>query len=111
MYWQKDILTKYKSTILDGPKILFAKIQAQINLFSGTNELIRLKQNCYFVHRKNLLLAMLGDEHRTVRAKAGNINQKIIYAEEGNHNQKRDPVREFHYRDPGVTLQQHLTLI
>ena len=43
LYWKTHILTKYKSTILYGPKILFTEIQAQIKLFSGTNELIALQ--------------------------------------------------------------------
>ena len=39
---------------------------------------------------------MLGDERKTVRAKAVNIFQKKRYAEEGNHEGERDPVQEFH---------------
>ena len=85
-----------QGTILEGPKILFTEIIDQINLFSGTEELRALQQNCYFAHLKNLLLAMLGDEDKTVRAKAVNVVQKTRYAEVGNQDGERDPVREFY---------------
>ena len=85
-----------KSTILDRPKILFTEIQAQINLFSGTNELRTLQQNCYFAHRENLLSAMLGDEDKTIRPKAVNVIQKIRNGENENQEGEQDPVREFH---------------
>ena len=39
---------------------------------------------------------MLGDEDKTVTAKAVNIFQQIKYAEEENQEGERDPVREFH---------------
>ena len=39
---------------------------------------------------------MLGDENKTIKAKAVNIIQKIRYAEEGNQEGERDPVRKFH---------------
>ena len=71
-------------TILDGPKVLFTEIQAQINLFSSANGLRALQQNCYFAHLENLQLAMLGDEDKTVTAKAVDVIQKAKYAEEGN---------------------------
>ena len=62
---------------LDRPKILITEIQAQINLFSGTNELTALQQsvqqNCYFAHPEILLLAMLGDEDKIVKAKSAHI--------------------------------------
>ena len=100
MYWRIHNLTKPKSTILKGPKNFFTEIPAQINLFSGANELTALQQsvqqNCYFAHSENLLLAMLGDEDKTVRAKALHNNQKIINAEEGNQEGERDPVQKFY---------------
>ena len=65
-------------TTLGGLKNLFTEIQAQINLFSGTNELRAMQLNCYFAHLKNLLLAMLGDEDKNVRAKADLIILKDI---------------------------------
>ena len=77
---------------MNGLKILFTEIQAQINLFSGTNELRALQQNCYFAHLKNLLLAMLGDEDKTLRARAVNVIQKTRYAEERNQEGEPDPV-------------------
>ena len=55
-----------------------------------------MQQNCYFVHLQNLLLALLGYENKTVRAKAVDIIQKIRYAEERNLGGEQDPVREFH---------------
>ena len=39
---------------------------------------------------------MLGDEDKTVRAKAFSIMQKIGYADEGNQEGERDPDRKFH---------------
>ena len=109
VYWETHILTKYKSTISEGPKVLVAEIQAQINLFSGTNELRALQQNCYFAHLENLLLAMLGDEDKTVRAKAVNVIQKTRYAEKGNHEENETQYENFIHQ--GVTLQQHHALI
>ena len=96
MYIGNTYFDECKSTILDEPKLLFTEIQAQINLFSGTNELKALQQNCYFAHPENLLLAMLGDEDKAIRAKAVNVIQKIRNGEEGNQEGERDPVREFH---------------
>ena len=49
-----------------------AEIQAKIDLFSGTNELRALQQSCYLAHPENLLLAMLEDEDKILRAKAVN---------------------------------------
>ena len=84
------------------PKNSFTEIQAQINLFSNTNEFTALQQsvqqNCYFADPKNFLLAILGDEDKTVRAKAVHIIQKMRYAEEGNQVREQDPVRKFHLR-------------
>ena len=77
---------------MDRPKFLFTEIQVQTNLFSGTNELRALQQNCYFAHLKNSLLVMFGDEDKTVRAKAVTVIQKITNAEEGNQEGERDPV-------------------
>ena len=67
------------------------EIQDRTNLFSGTNELRALQQNCYFAHLKNSLLVMLGDEDKTERAKAVIVIQKITNAEEGNQERERDP--------------------
>ena len=39
---------------------------------------------------------MLGDEDKTIKAKAVNIIRKIKYADEGNQEGERDPVRKFH---------------
>ena len=55
-----------------------------------------MQPNCYFVHLQNLLLALLGYENKTVRAKAVDIIQKIRYAKERNQEGEQDPVREFH---------------
>ena len=55
-----------------------------------------VQQNYFFVHRENLLLAMLGGEDKNVRAKADYIIEKIRYAVEGNQDGERDPVREFY---------------
>ena len=72
-YWETHILTKCRCTILEGQKNFFTEIQAHINLFSGSNDLGALKQNCCFAHLQNLLLAMMGDEDKIARAKAVNV--------------------------------------
>ena len=91
-----------QNKILDAPKIVFTEIQALTSLFSGTNELRALQQNCNFAHLQNLLLVMLGDfahlqnlllvmlgeEDKTVRAKALIVIQKIRNAEEGNQGEQ-----------------------
>ena len=82
-------------------------IQSQIN--QRTNELRALHQNCYVVHLENLMLAMLRDEDKTVRAKAVNVIQKIRSGKEGNQGGERNPVREFCL--PWCNLEQHHTLI
>ena len=87
-----------KAQFCEDQKFLFTKIQTEINFFSGTNELTALQQsvqqNCCFVLRENLLLAMLKYEDKFVRAKAVNIIQKIRNTEEGN--QEGERYREFH---------------
>ena len=103
MYIGKHIFTKCKSAIFNAPKLLFAEIQVQINLFGGTS--------VDFVHPENLMMAMLGDEDKTVRAEPVNVIQRIRYGmlkkeiKTENENQSKN----FIY--PGVVLQQHHTLI
>ena len=96
---------------MDRPKILFTEIQAQINLFSGTNELRALQKNCYFDHLENLLLVMVGDEDKTVKAKAVNVIPKIRYAEVGNQEGERNPIREFHLPRCTFAATSHTDLI
>ena len=109
VYIGKHIFTKCKSAIFNAPKLLFAEIQVQIKLFGGTS--------VDFVHPENLMMAMLGDEDKTVRAEPVNVIQRIRYAEEGNQDGKRESVQEFHlprcsfaatsYTDPGLAPGYH----
>ena len=43
-----------------------------------------------------LLLARLGDEDKTVGAKAVNIIQKIRIPKDGNQEEEQDPAQKFH---------------
>ena len=58
VYWKTHIQVKYKSSVVDGPKILFEVIQEQKLLFGETEELRimrqSLQQNCFLAHSKNL---------------------------------------------------------
>ena len=96
----KTYINKIQKHNFGRTKISFYRNLSSNKLIFGTNELRALQQsvqqNCFFVHRKILLLAMLGNESKTVRAKADHIIQKIIQSKKGNQGQERDPVREFH---------------
>ena len=65
-YW-KTYFNKTANNNFGRTRNSFTEIQAQMSLFSGTNELIALQQNCYFAHPENLLLAMLGDREMRAR--------------------------------------------
>lgn len=98
VYWKTHIQAKYKNTIMDGPNILFQEIQVQKKLFSGNVNLkilqASVQHNCYFAHPENVLLAMLGDDDKTVRAKAVKMILKIRRtAESTDHTSS---IRKFH---------------
>ena len=55
-----------------------------------------MQQNCYVAHFEYLMLAIHGDEDKTVRAKAVNVIQKTRYTEEENQEGEGNSVRDFH---------------
>ena len=87
------IYTKYKSTIIDETKVLFKQSNPMQKLFSDDSLLPVIQQsiqhNCYFAHPKNVLLIMLGDDNKAIRAKAVNMIFKVSannQIEAHNHN-------------------------
>ena len=76
VHWKTHIEVEYKSLVVDKPKILFEKIQAQKLLFAKTEELSIMQQNCFFTCPENLILTMLGNEDKTIRIKALRMIEK-----------------------------------
>jgi len=65
-----NLLAKYKSTIMDGPKVQFQETVFLWNLFNDSYVLPimqqSIRQNCFYAHPKNVLLTVLGDENKVI---------------------------------------------
>ena len=110
VYWKMHISIKHKSSILQAPMHLQDELNS-INALVSTSvekKLLHdsLQRNCYFSHPENLLLAMLGDNESTVRARAVKLIKKI---------RRTDPsttrVREFHLPNFNVSAKHYFQLI
>ena len=118
VYWKMHIQVKYENTIMDGASILFQEIQSQKTLFKDSEELQVLQQsvqqNCYFAHPENVLLAMLGDNGKIVRAKAVKLITKIRRTGSSSTDSSQSPnpsVREFHLPQLNFGAESYIDMI
>lgn len=118
VYWKMHIRVKYENTIMDGPSILFQEVQSQKTLFKDSEELQVLQQsvqqNCYFAHPENVLLAMLGDNEKIVRAKAVKLITKIRRTGSSSTDSSQSPnpsVREFHLPQLNFDAESYIDMI
>ena len=69
VYRKAHTQVKYKSSVMDGLKILVEEIQTQKILFAETEELSfiqqSVQQNCFFAHPENLIQAILSDLNKS----------------------------------------------
>ena len=113
VYWKMHIATKYKSSIIDGPQHIFDEISSIRKLefdkhTDGSVDVLHksIQTNCYFVHPENILLAMLGDKKKTVRAEAVRMITKVRRL-----GRPTNDIREFHLPELNFSAKNYYELV
>jgi len=115
VYWKMHINVKHRSSILQAPMHVCDELNSINALVSEPAEkkLLHesLQRNCYPAHPENLLLAMLGDDDSSIRARAVKLIKNIRQTNSALPSNDVMPIRDFYLPMLNVNAQHYSELI